>query len=398
MTSPGPAPYRLSLVGPWELTGPDGGRVRSVLSQPKRLCLLAHLALAGRPVSRASLVSLFWPESDEERARNALSQSLHYLRRSLTKGAIESLEGDRLLVSPDLVWFDARVLLESAGPSEREALTVARRAAAGADFFEGWNADDSQPLQEWLDGVRRRVRERAQELVALGDDEDVADVTDAGGTPTHVSPADTTTTHGTPAGTIAHLDSPGTGSPSSRPDPAAGSPPPRRGRRWVGRTLAAAALVVILVIGMVRSGARAEGEALQIGVLMPQIAATDSLHPLSAEAVHAELLARLAGVDGLYVRSLPFAHSASEFRRILEAVGDVGAPDAVLVLNARVGRGEVRVVGLLLGGPDYTEAWGTSAATHTFATDADALMGLPQEIAVAVAEDLAAAGELAAGR
>lgn len=389
MTTPGPAPYRLSLVGPWELTGPDGGRVRSVLSQPKRLCLLAYLALAGRPVSRASVVSLFWPESDEERARNALSQSLHYLRRSLTKDAIASLEGDRLLVSPEHVWFDARVLLDEV--SDRPgALNVARRAAEGADFFEGWNAEDSQPLQEWLDGVRREVRGRAHELVAAAEDEEPGSGVPAAGAEAVDAESGEGSRRAASVGAASAATGPGSpssGVARSRPD-----------RRWVRRALAAAALVVILVTGMVRSGARAEGEDVEIGVLMPQIATTDSLHPLSAEAVHAELLARMAGFDGLQVRSLPFAHSAAEVRRILDAVGEVGAPDAVLVVNARVARGEVRVVGLLLGGPDYTEAWGTSAATHTFATDADALMGLPQEIAMAVAAELAAARGLAARR
>ena len=31
------ARYRLCLLGQWDLTGPDGNRVRSVLAQPKRL-------------------------------------------------------------------------------------------------------------------------------------------------------------------------------------------------------------------------------------------------------------------------------------------------------------------------------------------------------------------------
>ena len=94
------ARYRLSLLGPWELTGPDGNRVRSVLAQPKRLCLLAYLAFRAEPVTRSSVVALFWPNADEARGRNSLSQSLHHLRRSLGPGVIESVEGDRIQVSP----------------------------------------------------------------------------------------------------------------------------------------------------------------------------------------------------------------------------------------------------------------------------------------------------------
>src|SRR5687768_17252806 len=74
----------------------DGKEVSTVLAQPKRLALLAFLATA-RPrgfVSRDSLLALFWPESDEERARNSLRQALHHLRRSLGDASIVG-RGDR---------------------------------------------------------------------------------------------------------------------------------------------------------------------------------------------------------------------------------------------------------------------------------------------------------------
>ena len=145
-TPDSPAPYQLRLLGP------EGERIRSVLSQPKRLRLLAYLCLADGPVSRAHLVALFWPENNEERARNALSQAVHYLRRSLAKAAIESVEGDRLQVSATRVACDAEALL--AGRDETFAPEAGER-----ELFQGWNADDSQPLQDWWEGVRRRGRE-----------------------------------------------------------------------------------------------------------------------------------------------------------------------------------------------------------------------------------------------
>ncbi|MDA1102599.1 MAG: hypothetical protein O2956_03295 [Gemmatimonadetes bacterium] len=147
-----PKPYRLKLLGAPDLRGPDGEQVRSLVSQPKRLCLLAYLAMASEPVSRSTLVALFWPESDEERARNALSQAVHYLRRSLTKGAVDSVDGDRLWVPREVVWCDARELLAREG-----AVGEGLAPGSGGGFMDGWNADDSQALQEWLDGVRRGV-------------------------------------------------------------------------------------------------------------------------------------------------------------------------------------------------------------------------------------------------
>ena len=86
---------RFKLLGTSELSREDGTSVRSVLAQPKRLALLAYLTLEarGRPVRRNTLLALFWPERDEAHARNALRQSLYFLRRSLGDGVVES-EGD----------------------------------------------------------------------------------------------------------------------------------------------------------------------------------------------------------------------------------------------------------------------------------------------------------------
>ena len=56
----------------------DGKEISTVLAQPKRLALLAYLASA-RPRgfhSRDSVLALFWPDADAERARNSLRQAL----------------------------------------------------------------------------------------------------------------------------------------------------------------------------------------------------------------------------------------------------------------------------------------------------------------------------------
>ena len=90
---PTPEPYRLYVMGKRDLRSPDGGRVSSLLAQPKRLCLLTFLALAPDPVARSTVMALFWPESDEARARNALDQAIFYLRRSLSSSVVENVDG-----------------------------------------------------------------------------------------------------------------------------------------------------------------------------------------------------------------------------------------------------------------------------------------------------------------
>src|SRR3954462_1783151 len=90
---------RLRVLGGIDLDGPDGIEVRAILSQPKRLALLVHLALATpRGFHRRDrLLALFWPELDASRARNALSQALYVLRRSLGEGVLVS-RGDQEIV------------------------------------------------------------------------------------------------------------------------------------------------------------------------------------------------------------------------------------------------------------------------------------------------------------
>ena len=78
------------------------GRVRltangaeTAAAQPKRLALLAYLALAsgrGAP-RREALLALFWPELGEDEGRRALRQGLHYLRRVLGEDVFAA-EGD----------------------------------------------------------------------------------------------------------------------------------------------------------------------------------------------------------------------------------------------------------------------------------------------------------------
>jgi hypothetical protein len=72
-------------LGTIDLRDPGGVAVRSVLSQPKRLALFAYLVLE-RPDDlhrRDTLLGVFWPDLEDERARAILRKSLHYVRRSL---------------------------------------------------------------------------------------------------------------------------------------------------------------------------------------------------------------------------------------------------------------------------------------------------------------------------
>src|SRR3712207_441683 len=101
-------------LGTLTLLDPAGVDVRSVLAQPKRVALLAYLAIA-RPRGfhrRDTLLALLWPEQDDRHARWALNQALRHLRTALGREAVPS-RGDEEVgidvraLSCDVVEFEA---------------------------------------------------------------------------------------------------------------------------------------------------------------------------------------------------------------------------------------------------------------------------------------------------
>src|SRR5690242_6380828 len=84
----------------------ERGIVAGAAAQPRRMALLALLARAGdRGVTREKLTALVWPDSDEERARRAITQSIYALRQEL--GADETIVGVKeLRLNPELISSD----------------------------------------------------------------------------------------------------------------------------------------------------------------------------------------------------------------------------------------------------------------------------------------------------
>jgi len=151
----------LRLLGPLSLSSSDGRGVTTLARQPKRAALLAYLA-AAVPHGlhrRETLLAMFWPESDQPHARQALSQTLHVLRRALGDQAIVTRGDEEVGVNPEALWCDVPAF-ESALDQERtaEALTLYRGA-----FLEGLAASASVEFDHWMDGERERLKERASE-------------------------------------------------------------------------------------------------------------------------------------------------------------------------------------------------------------------------------------------
>ncbi len=74
----------LKTFGGLSIVAPDGTSPSGAAAQRRRLALLAVLAASGEAgVTREKLIGLFWPDTDEARARAALAQALYALKQGL---------------------------------------------------------------------------------------------------------------------------------------------------------------------------------------------------------------------------------------------------------------------------------------------------------------------------
>ncbi len=160
---------RLHTLGSFELAEGEPPVVRLVPTQPKRLALLAYLALAiPRGFHRRdTLLALFWPELSDEEARRALRQALHHLRRAVGEEAIETRSDDQVRLRPERLWCDALALEEAVGGGRyEEALGLFRN-----EFLAGVHLPEVSPeLEEWIEQARVRLHRLAGQSAAAVSD------------------------------------------------------------------------------------------------------------------------------------------------------------------------------------------------------------------------------------
>jgi DNA-binding SARP family transcriptional activator len=140
----------------------DGDSERATTAQPKRIALLAYLAVTGSGPGRRrdELLAMFWPELGDEEARRALRQALHYLRRVLGNGAAETIitDGDEVAVRSHSLRCDAVAFEQLAQQGEADAALSLYQG----DFLQGFHVPDvSSEYEEWVDRTRARLRRKA---------------------------------------------------------------------------------------------------------------------------------------------------------------------------------------------------------------------------------------------
>jgi len=156
-----PASTRLATVvtlGRLGFEGRASAEAARLLSQPKRVAVLLYVLMSqrGGSTSRDQIIGTFWPESDSARARNALRQSLSFLRGCLGDDALIGIGSHGVAVAEsvacDAVQFEA--LLDA--NRKEEALGI-----YGGELLPGFYAGGSVSFTEWLERRRHHLSQRA---------------------------------------------------------------------------------------------------------------------------------------------------------------------------------------------------------------------------------------------
>jgi len=153
----------LRLLGMLDLKGAEGRAVHSILAQPKRLALLAYLAVHTAGARRDSVVALFWPDLDTAHARGALRQSLRFLRRELGDGILNGHSDEAIEFEPATVWCDVVAFEQACQAGQAaQALHLYRGAFLDGCFVSG----GSPELERWIAAERTRLGQLAVRAAA----------------------------------------------------------------------------------------------------------------------------------------------------------------------------------------------------------------------------------------
>ena len=135
------------------------GQLLAELKPSKARGLLFYMAVTGQAASRNLLVSLFWSDMPDAKAKGNLRQALRWLRRLLPHHVEITREWVRLrpeaAVELDSALFEADVTAGFAGDVKRLETAVSRYEG---DFLAGFHLAGADGFDEWALGVSERLR------------------------------------------------------------------------------------------------------------------------------------------------------------------------------------------------------------------------------------------------
>jgi DNA-binding SARP family transcriptional activator/tetratricopeptide (TPR) repeat protein len=150
--------WRLTTFGGLSIRSTGGAEPSAAATRRQSLALLAFIAAAnsGLGVSRDRLCAVFWPESDSERARNALKQAIFALRRDLKQPDLVVGSGE-LRLNPTVICSDVADFNAALAAKD---LDRAAGIYAGS-FLEGVHLRAEQEFERWAETERSRLAELA---------------------------------------------------------------------------------------------------------------------------------------------------------------------------------------------------------------------------------------------
>ncbi len=150
---------RLLLLGGIELRGAATADAEQLLAHPKTVALLAILSLSApaRFQRRDRLVGLLWPELDQAHARAALRKATLEVRSRLGPDVLESRGDEEIALSEGALRCD---VIDFLGAIEKGQLAAALELYRG-ELMPGFHIPESTAFDDWVEGERNAVRERA---------------------------------------------------------------------------------------------------------------------------------------------------------------------------------------------------------------------------------------------
>lgn len=148
----------LRTFGAVYVSGADGVPKGGPAAQKRLLALLAILSTAGDSgVSRDRLLALLWPESEPERARHALTQTLYHARRALECDDLFVIAGgdiriNRQRLNADVDIFETRL---------RAGDYAGAMAVYAGEFLDGFFVSGVAEFEQWTSAQRIRLNEAA---------------------------------------------------------------------------------------------------------------------------------------------------------------------------------------------------------------------------------------------
>ncbi|MGD2124047.1 MAG: BTAD domain-containing putative transcriptional regulator [Gemmatimonadota bacterium] len=150
---------KILTFGDPQLVDDDGARVESMERRSKGLALLVYLACGAseRQHRRDEVTSVFWPESDGPRGRNALRQTLHIIRRELGPGIVHANGNEDLAVNRQNLSCDVTAFTRAIA----DGLPETALAYYKDDFLLGFNLQGCPDFDSWADERRTDLRKVA---------------------------------------------------------------------------------------------------------------------------------------------------------------------------------------------------------------------------------------------